>query len=97
MQFEWDEQKNAVNIAKHGIDFVDAPSIFAAPVLTALDTRQNYGEDRWIGIGLLRSRAVVVVYTEPNENVIRIISVRKALIHEQKRFEEHLKNELGAS
>jgi len=97
MQFDWDEQKNAVNIAKQGIDFVDAPSIFAAPLLTALDIRQDYGEDRWIGIGLLRSRAVVVVYTEPMENVIRIVAVRKALIYEQKRFEEYLQNELGAS
>ena len=53
MQFEWDEQKNQDNIGKHGLDFADAWEIFTAPMLTALDDREDYGEDRWIGIGLL--------------------------------------------
>ena len=97
MTFEWDERKNEVNIAKHGIDFADAPRIFAAPLLVALDDRQDYGESRWIGLGLLDGRAVVVVYTEPDENTIRFISVRKALAHERKRYEQYLKDELGAT
>ena len=94
MNFEWDERKNAINLAKHGFDFADAPSVFNLPMLVDLDLRENYGEDRWIGIGLLNGRVVVIVYTEPNEQIIRIISLRKALSHERKRYEQYIKNRL---
>ena len=49
MRFEWDERKNAANIAKHGFDFVDAERIFDLPLLVDPDERNDYGEDRWIG------------------------------------------------
>lgn len=94
MNFEWDDRKNESNIAKHGFDFADAPRIFDLPILVSFDDRQDYGEDRWIGIGLLDVRIVVVVYTEIDEEKIRIISLRKALSHEGKRYEQYLKNRL---
>ena len=94
MRFEWDEEKNKENIRKHELDFADAWEIFNAPMLTNLDTREDYGEDRWTGIGFLKNFVVVVVYTE-SVDVIRIISLRKALKHERTRFEEALRNELG--
>lgn len=72
MRFEWDEQKNKINIRKHGFDFADAWEIFEAPMLTALDTRVGYDEDRLIGIGFLKERIVVVVYTELETDAIRI-------------------------
>ena len=96
MRFEWDAEKNKENIRKHELDFADAWEIFDAPMLTNLDTRKDYGEDRWISIGFLRNLVVVVVYTE-SEAVIRIISLRKALKHERTRFEEALRDELGES
>ena len=95
MNFEWDERKNASNLAKHGFDFADAPGIFNVPIVVDLDLKENYGEDRWIGIGLLNGRVVVIVYTEPNEQIIRIISLRKALSHERKRYEQYIKDRLG--
>lgn len=95
MNFEWDERKNEINIAQHGFDFADAPRVFDLPMLIALDEREDYGEDRWIGIGLLDGRVIVVVYTEPDDETIRIISLRKALSHERKRYEQYLKNRLG--
>jgi uncharacterized DUF497 family protein len=93
VRFEWDEEKNKENIRKHELDFADAWEIFDAPILTNLDTREDYGEARWIGIGFLKNFVVVVVYAE-SEHVIRIISLRKALKHERTRFEEALRNEL---
>lgn len=96
MRFEWDEEKNSENIRKHELDFADAWEIFDAPMLTNLDTREDYGEARWVGIGFLKNFVVVVVYTERGD-VIRIISLRKALKHERTRFEEALGNELGQS
>jgi uncharacterized protein len=95
MNFAWDERKNVRNIQKHGIDFADAWEIWEAPMLTALDDRIDYDEDRWVGIGLLRSRIVVVVWTEPDEETIRIISVRKALTHERAEYEAAIQHQLG--
>ncbi|MEH2195938.1 MAG: BrnT family toxin [Nostoc sp.] len=97
MKFEWDHQKNQANIAKHGLDFADAPRMFNLPLRISLDERQDYGEDRWIGLGILDGRVVVVVFTEPDEQTIRIISLRKALPYERKRYEQFLKDELGQS
>lgn len=92
MQFEWDESKNQINIRKHGIDFRDVKEMFNHPMLTLLDTCEDYGEDRWIGIGLLRHHVAVVVYVERHYDVIRIISARKATQHEVKRYEQNIKN-----
>jgi uncharacterized protein len=64
VKFEWDEAKNRGNIRKHGLDFNDAPQIFKGPMLVQLDARQEYSEQRWIGIGFIQQRVVVVVYTE---------------------------------
>lgn len=94
MNFEWDERKNEINFAKHGFDFAESPQIFNLPMLVALDEREDYGEDRWIGIGLLNGRVVVVVYTELDDETTRIISLRKALSHERKRYEQYLRNRL---
>jgi hypothetical protein len=95
MNFEWNEEKNGINIDKHGFDFADAYRIFDLPMAVERDERDDYGEDRWIGTGILDGRVVVVVYTEPNEEIIRIISLRKALSYERKNYEQYLKNGLG--
>ena len=95
MVFEWDEEKNEENIRTHGLDFAYAQEVFSAPMLVRSDTRKNYGEDRFVGIGFLRNFVVVIVYTERAEDTVRVISLRKALKHERQRFEEALRNQLG--
>ena len=95
MRFEWDERKRRKNIRKHGFDFQDAWKIFKFPMLVALDERQNYGEDRWIGIGMLNTRTVVVIFTEHKGNTIRIISMMKAVTDERIRYEQLLRDQLG--
>jgi uncharacterized DUF497 family protein len=95
MKFEWDEQKNQANIKKHGMDFADAHKVFEYPMLVNLDDRQDYGEDRWIGVGLMDMRVVVIVFTEPDENTIRVVSFRKATSHERKRYEQAYQDEFG--
>ena len=98
MEFEWDEDKRKENLRKHGLDFLDAPTLFNGPMLVHLDTREEYGEPRWIGIGVLVTICAVVAFTERSGGeVIRIISLRKALTHERKAFEKTLKNQLGKS
>jgi hypothetical protein len=87
MTFVWDEKKNRANIRKHGIDFRDVIDLFNHPMLIRLDTRQDYGEDRWIGVGLLRSTVAVVIYLEwDDEETIRIISARKATAYETDQY-----------
>lgn len=73
VEFEQDEHKNSINIDKHGFDFSDAWAVFDAPMLVKHDTREEYGEDRFIGIGILRKTIVVIVFTENIEkDTIRV-------------------------
>lgn len=89
MQFEWDESKRISNIRKHGIDFVDVPTVFEGSIVTIEDDRFDYGEERFVTFGLLQGRVVAVVHTE-SENCIRIISTRKATKYEQKTYFEQI-------
>ena len=95
MKFEWNAAKNEQNIRKHDFDFADAERIFTGtfPLLIRLDMREDYGEDRWQGIGMLDGCVVVVVvFTEPRTNIIRIISMRKATKNERTEYEKANKN-----
>ncbi|GAB5094966.1 BrnT family toxin [Caballeronia sp. HLA56] len=92
MHFEWDEAKNQTNIRKHGIDFRDAVDVFNHPVLTWLDSREDYGEEHWIALGWMSATVGVVVYVERCADAVRIISARKATRHEAKRYEQKIGN-----
>lgn len=89
MKFTWDEAKRLANIEKHGIDFADVPPMFDGDVLTIEDNRFEYGETRYITFGLLNYRVIVVAHTE-EDDLIRIISARKATINEEKRYFEEV-------
>jgi len=81
MEFEWDHNKNQINIRKHDIDFIEAAKIFKdINFIVNEDIRHDdYGETRYQIIGAVDPYGVLlVVYTERHENVIRIISARKA-------------------
>ncbi|MEH2193067.1 MAG: BrnT family toxin [Nostoc sp.] len=90
MQFEWDEAKNLENIRKHKIDFADVPKMFDSTMLIELDNRFDYGEERWVGIGFLGNGVAVVIWTERQSDVIRIISARRANRYERQRFEQYI-------
>ena len=86
MQFEWDENKNAVNLKKHGISFGRASTIFDGFVLSRIDNWFYPGEERDISIGMIEGgRVVVIVHVERNSK-IRIISARKATKKERKLY-----------
>jgi len=92
MKYEWDEAKNDVNILKHGIDFNDAVELFQGNRLIFNDYRKDYGEERFITMGRISNRLMVVVYTQRPLGIIRIISIRKANSREKERFEKSIKN-----
>lgn len=91
VNFEWDEPKRQTNIHKHGIDFVDVPSVFDGVTATIEDTRHDYGEARFVTLGVLKNHVIVVVHTECVES-IRIISARKATRNESKRYFKQIAN-----
>ncbi len=77
MNFTWDETKRQASLQKHGLDFADAEKVFSGPMVLFEDLRNDYGEQRMIGIGQLESLVVLIVHVETDEQ-IRIISMRKA-------------------
>ena len=79
-RFEWDETKNGQNIKKHGFDFADAEEMFRGILFAAPDMREDYGENRWVGVGTTRGRTAVVAFAERGEQTIRIISLRKEIV-----------------
>lgn len=87
MKFEWDANKNEINIERHEIDFHDAHLIFEYPMLIKTDTRKDYGEQRLVGLGLLFEVEIVIVFTKRGDN-IRVISIRRANKNERKIYQE---------
>lgn len=73
MEFEWDEDKRALNLAKHDVDIVNAALIFENWVLSEEDARFDYGEVRYKSIGFIGAKCYVVIHTE-RDGVTRLIS-----------------------
>jgi uncharacterized DUF497 family protein len=94
-RFVWDPEKNRANLQKHGLHFSDAARIFRGRVLLALDDRDDYGEERWVGLGQLDERVVSIVFTEPDVDIIRVISLRKATSRERARYYRYIADRLG--
>ncbi len=89
MQFNWDAAKNRSNFTKHGLDFADAELVFAGPCVTFADNRFDYGEERFVTLGLLAGRQVAIAHA-PRGEATRIISMRKANRREQKIYQKRL-------
>lgn len=91
MRFEWDENKNQINIKKHGVSFEEASTIFISEVLEIPDKDHSEKEERFIAFGIssfCRELFVCYCYREHinGNEVIRIISARKASKEERKEF-----------
>jgi uncharacterized protein len=77
MNIEFDPAKREATLANRGLDFLDAPEIFAGRTYTLVDDRRDYGEERWITYGHLHGRPVVLVHVKRGV-AVRIISMRYA-------------------
>ena len=86
--FEWDDAKGAQNLANHGVSFEAARLVFDDPFAVAReDRRQDYGEDRYVVLGMVQDRLLVVAYTLRGTRV-RIVSARLAEPPERRRYHE---------
>ena len=93
MRYEWDDNKNRANKAKHGISFETASLVFDDPVHLSMQDRHEGGEERWRTLGLVNGVVIlIVVHTfrkdDTGKEVLLIISARKATAHERKRYEQ---------
>jgi uncharacterized protein len=91
MEFIWSETKRASNIKAHGLDFLDAESVFDGLTFTFEDDRFSYSEQRFVTLGVLAGIPVSVVHTE-NDHEIRIISFRKATRRESQIYFDEIQN-----
>lgn len=83
LQFAWNKSKAPDNYRRHGVTFELAKEVFKDPfAIEFLDDRQDYGEERFVIIGMVATRVLYVAYTE-RQNLIRVISARRATKHEQ--------------
>jgi len=89
MDIEFDQEKRDKTLQERGLDFARAAEIFAGPMLTDQDRRYDYGESRFITLGLLDTRFVVLVWT-PRGNARRIISMRYANDREKSKYTKFL-------
>ena len=92
MRFVWDENKSRSNLAKHKVSFETAALVFNDPHSVSLFDRIKDGEERWQTLGTAGGLAILFVahvdYREDGEDIVRIISARKATPHERKIYEE---------
>ncbi len=94
VQFEWSDEKNKLNIQKHSVSFEEAKEVFLDPFhISKLDYRFDYFEERWITLGETSKDKILVVanmfFNENGEEIIRIISARKANQKERIFYEQH--------
>lgn len=89
MPITFDTAKRDKTLAERGIDFVDATIVFDGRHFTLADDRREYGEARFVTVGLLNGRMIVMVWT-PRGAARRIISMRKANEREQEHYRHRL-------
>jgi uncharacterized DUF497 family protein len=89
MQISFDPAKRDWTLRERGLDFADAPEVFEGPNYRFTDDRFEYGEVRYVSVGHLRGRMIVVVWT-PRGMARHIISMRKANDREQASYKELL-------
>jgi len=92
MKFEWDTEKEKLNIQKHRITFEQASYVFADPyALSKYDHEHSVEEDRWLLLGRSLNEVILVVaHTFKNQDgleLVRIISARKATLNERREYE----------
>jgi uncharacterized DUF497 family protein len=88
VKFEWDENKNLANIKKHKISFVQAHYAFFDPFKKEYydDKHSAMGEERLMLAGYAENSVLLISFTEPEPETVRIISARRAKKHEEEKY-----------
>ena len=96
VNFEWDDAKALSNLNKHGVSFSEARELFESgrDYLEIFDPAHSISEDRFIAIGAIRRGVAVVVFTEREDDIVRIIGARFATVREQEQYFAYLDDQL---
>jgi len=87
--FEWDADKAAANVAKHGVAFPEAATVFGDPLATTVpDPEHSDAEERWLTTGESTARRVLIVWHTNRGDRIRIIGARQATPNERRSYEQ---------
>lgn len=97
LEFEWDAEKERINLKKHGVSFLTAAAIFDHATLQKVDDRQDYGEERLIALGQADLNVYRVAFTWRGENRIRIINAKRARKNEQEAYYREIHQERDPS
>ena len=89
MEITFDPKKRDATLRDRGLDFADAPTVFAGHQYTKPDLRHDYGEPRFQTVGFLSGRMVMIVWT-PRGEVRHVMSMRKCNDREQKAYRKQL-------
>jgi len=89
LTLSFDAAKRERTLAERGLDFAECAKVFDGLHFTRADSRQDYGEPRFISVGTLDQRVVVIVWM-PRGKTRRIISMRKANAREQAHYQAAL-------
>jgi uncharacterized DUF497 family protein len=88
MRFEWDSEKAARNVAKHGVSFAEASTAFADPLsVTIPDPRHSWDEERLVLFGVSRRGRLLAVFHTDRDGTTRVISARLMTRHEREQYE----------
>jgi uncharacterized DUF497 family protein len=87
VMIEWDENKRQDVLKRRGIDLLDAALIFENEVITQIDGRWDYGETRFVSLGMVDGECYIVVHTERN-GVTRLITAWKGGQDDRTRYQE---------
>lgn len=88
MEITWDDHKAEANFKKHGVTFEEAATVILS-LLSWVAPNKHFSDDRWEYLGYsVKSRVLYVVTVEGNDDIIRIISARKAEPYEKERYEK---------
>jgi len=89
MHYEWDETKRTLNLRKHGVDFADAVGVLEDSAALTIEDEIAEGEIRFVTLGSdFLGRVLYVVWTQRDEDSIRLISARKASRGEARQYQE---------
>jgi uncharacterized DUF497 family protein len=94
-RFEWDPFKDRQNRSKHGISFAEAIEVFRADDLRVdlFDTRHSLTEDRFISLGPIEGGLVLVVWTQRNDDVIRLVTARRPTTQERRLYRRRMESQ----
>ena len=88
MRFEWDTEKAASNLAKHGVSFEEAKAVFGDPFATTVsDPDHSVGDDRWLTTGLSGLGNLLIVSHTNRDATVRIIGARETTPRERRTYE----------